>query len=174
MSTSQYLTDRQRAAPPINRTSARRGIAPGGIDRADPRTLAPGLESEVARYPGTVFDGGIVRDRGAYYQQPRYMPPPQSWVNWTEAGPTRPELHGRNASLRTMQGNTESRYPTVNSPTGGLHTMIPSGPGGSEQTPGRYASVQQMRYARTDRLQPGQYRGQSYSQGTALQGSRPR
>lgn len=174
MSTDAYLTARQRAAPPINRTSARRGIAPGGYDRADPMTLAPGLESETTRFPGTVFDSGIVRDRGAYFAQPRYMPQPQSWVNWTEAGPTRPELHGRNASLRTMQGNTAGRFPTVNSPTGGLHTMVPSGPAGSDQTPGRYRAVPQMVAARTDRLQPGQYRGQSYSATTVLQGGRPR
>lgn len=174
MSTDAYLTARQRAAVPYNRQSARRGLAAGGYDRADPMTLAPGLESETTRYPGTVFDQGITRDRGAFFAQPRYMPPAQSWVNWTEAGPLRPELHGRNASLRTMQGNTDSRYPTVNSPTGGLHTMVPSGPAGSDQTPGRYRAVPQMRYARTDRLASGQYRGQSFSQTTAVQGGRPR
>lgn len=57
------LTARQRSAPPIDKRAARRGRSGGGYDQADPRTLAPGLETELARYPGASNDGRIVRDR---------------------------------------------------------------------------------------------------------------
>ena len=84
------LTQRQRTAPPIDRWSARRGESAGGYDQTSPRTLAPGLDTELARYPGTVNDGQIMRDRGPFYMAPRYLPPPVTWISWTAAGPTRP------------------------------------------------------------------------------------
>jgi len=161
------LTERQRTAPPIDRWSARRGESGGGYDTTSPRTLAPGIDNQLHRYPGTVFDGQIMRDRGPFYMQPRYTPPADGWVNWTEAGPTRPELHMRNATLRTMVGNSNSRYPTISSPTGGMHTMITPGVARTVQ---RYVTAPQMTGARINRLAPGQYSGQTYSQTTRIQG----
>lgn len=166
--TSPTLTRRQRTAPPMDRWHARRQESAGGYDTMSPRTLAPGMETNLSRYPGDSFDTEIIRDRGPFYQQPRYMPPPVTWVNWTEAGPLRPELHVRNTSLREMAGNSRSRYPVVpGSPTTGMHTMVT--PGVARTVP-RYVQTPQMRAARIDRLSPGQYAGQTYSQTTRLQG----
>lgn len=170
------LTARQRSAPPINRHAARRGLAAGGYDRAAPATLAPGLETELTRYPGTANDAGVTRDRRPFYSTTAdYVPPPLTWVNWTLAGPARAELHMRTVDLRSMVGNSTGRYPYVpGAPTGGRHTMTPAGPGGSAQTRDRYvgAGLPQMRAARPDRLAPARYTGQSYSQTTAVQGGR--
>lgn len=168
------LSARQRSAPPIDKRSARRGRAAGGYDQPAPATLAPGLVTELCRYPGNGNDGGIVRDRRPFYSvSTGYVPGGLSWVNWTEAGPQRAELHMRTTDLRQMRGNSHGRYPFVpGSPTGGMHTMTPSGPGGSRQTRERFvgAGLPQMRAARPDRLAPARYSGQSYSQTTSIQG----
>lgn len=157
--------------PPIDRRHNRRGLSGGGYDVATPMTIAPGLVSELARYPGTTNDAEILRDRGAWYNLPDYTPPPITWINWTEAGPPRAELHMRNATWREEAGSSRSRFPYLPlSPTGGMHTMIPSGPGGVRQTAPRYQSTPQMQAARQDRLATARYAGQSYSQTTAMQG----
>lgn len=161
------LTQRQRTAPPIDRWTTRRLEASGGIDVATGRTLAPGIDNELMRYPGTVFDTQVMHDRHPYYQKPAYLPPANNWVSWTAAGPVRPELHMRNATLREMVGNTMSRYPVVNSPSTGMHTQIPSG---VSRTVPRYVTTPQMTAARVFRLRPGQYAGQTYSQTTQIQG----
>lgn len=146
----------------------RRGEAAGGYDTTSPRTLAPGIDNELARYPGTAFDGRVRRDRGPYYQRAAYLPPPVTWVNWTAAGPVRPELHMRNVTMRPEVGSSRSRFPVVaGAPTGGMHTMTPSG---ASRTVPRYVSTPQMTTARQNRLSPGQYAGQTYSQTTRLQG----
>jgi hypothetical protein len=166
--TSADLSYRQRDEAPADRRSARRLESGGGYDQPSPRTLAVGIEDERARYPGTVNDSLIVRDRGPYYHQPRYIPPPVTWISWTKAGPWRPELNMRCATLRTMVGNSESRYPVIDSPTSGMHTM---GPAGTARTLPRYVQTQQMVPERQFRLAPGQYSGQTYSQTTRIQGS---
>jgi hypothetical protein len=114
-----------------------------------------------------VFDGELVRDRQPFYQRPVYVPPPVTWVNWTEAGPLRPELHMRNVTWRNMVGNSKSRYPVVDTPTTGMHT---TGPAGVQRTVPRFVQTPQMTPARQFRLSPGQYSGQNYSQTTQLQG----
>ena len=74
----------------------------------------------------------------------------------------------RNATLRTMVGNTRSRYPVIEgSPTTGMHTMVTPGVARTVQ---RYVRTPQMVPARVDRLAPGQYSGQTYSQTTRVQG----
>lgn len=161
------LTQRQRTAPPMDRWSARRMESAGGYDTTSPRTLAPGIDNTMARYPGDVFDTQIIRDRGPYYQQAMYLPPANNWVNWTAAGPPRPELHVRQATLREMQGNTRSRYPVTNSPSTGMHTEVPAG---VARTVPRFVQTPQMVPGRYDRLRPGQYAGQTYSQTTQIQG----
>lgn len=169
---TRALTARQRTAPPMDRWHNRPDNAAGGYEFADPRTLAPGLETELARYPGAVYDGRVIRDRWPYYQRPRMTEPGDSWVNWTEAGPRRPELHMRNQTWRNMVGNSESRYPFIaGAPTGGRHTM---GPPGVARTVDRYVTVPQMTSARPFRLAPGQYANQTYSQTTLPQGVRRR
>lgn len=165
---TRALTVRQRTAPPIDRWSARRLKSGGGYDTTSPRTLAPGLDTELTRYPGTVFDSQIVRDRGPYFAAPRYTPPAVSWISWTAAGPLRPELNMRNTTWREMVGNSASRFPFIEgSPTGGMHTM---GPAGVARTVQRYVTTPQMTSARIDRLSPALYASQTYSQTTRLQG----
>ena len=165
------LSIRQRTAPPIDRRTPRRGEASGGYDSDTGRTLAPGIEDTHSRYPGTYYDREIIRDRGPFMAQPQYIPPPVTWISWTAAGPTRPELHMRNSTFRSMVGNSLSRYPVVDSPSTGMHTM---GPAGTQRTADRYVSTPQMVSARQFRLSPGQYSGQTYSQTTKLQGGRRR
>lgn len=171
MTTTRYLTDMQRDPVPIDRSRARRGMSAGGIEQADVRTLAVGIEDERERYPATVFDGGIIRDRGPFFQHPRVMPAGNGWVSWTAAGPVRPSLHQRNATWRMEAGSSSSRFPLVASPTGGMHTMTEPGVGRTVQ---RYVTTPQMTGARIGRLQPGQYASQTYSQTTKLQGRRSR
>lgn len=166
---SPELSRRQRDEPPADRWTMRRLESSGGIATAVPKTLAVGIEDEQARYPGTVFDTEVIRDRGPWYRDPRYMPPGVSWVSWTAAGPTRPELHQRNSTMREMVGNSRSRFPVVDSPSTGMHTMIPSG---VSRTVPRFVTTPQMTAARQYRLSPGQYSGQTYSQTTRLQGRR--
>lgn len=162
------LTRRQRTAPPINRWQARRLESGGGYRFPDPQTLAVGIEDEKTRYPGTVNDTEIMRDRWPWYPRDRHTPPADSWVNWTAAGPRRPELHMRNVSYRKMRGNSASRFPVVmGAPTTGMHTM---GPAGVQRTAQRYMRTPQMVPARPFRLSPGQYASQTYSQTTRLQG----
>ena len=167
------LSARQRQAPPINRTHARLGRSGGGYDVAVPRTLAPGMETELARFPGTTNDAELMRQRIPFYSFGQYRAAGDSWVNWTAAGPPRAELHMGTATIRPEAGASRSRFPFVpGSPTGGMHTMIPSGPGSIAATLPRYQSGNpQMRGARQDRLASARYNGQSYSQTTRVQGS---
>jgi hypothetical protein len=170
MTASRYLVDRQRASVPVDRRTMRRGESGGGVQVANARTLAVGIEDERARYPATVFDTQIIRDRGPYIQKDRARAAGDNWVNWSTSGPVRPSMHQRNTTFRTMVGNSASRFPFVDTPTGGMHTMTA---GAVSRTVPRYVTVPQMVGARIGRLQPGQYAGQTYSQTTRLQG-RPR
>ena len=162
------LSTRQRAAHPINRTSLRRGLSAGGYDVATPLTLAPGLETELPRYPGTVYDQGVIRERMPWYSVGVRSPVGDSWVDWTAAGPPRAELHMRTTEWRQEAGRGSSRFP-VNpaSPTGGFHTMTPAG---VARTGPRYQATPQQQGARINRLSSSRYTGQSYSQTTAVQG----
>lgn len=155
----------QRQPIPVDRRTPRRGVGRGGYDTAHPMTLAPGFDDTNARYPGTLGDTRVFRDRGPYYQRPTYIPPGDGWKNWTADGPARPELHMRNVTFRIMAGNSASRYPLVNTPTGGLHTNTEAG---VKRTVRRYVTAQQMVGARVNRLALGQYAGQTYSQTTTV------
>lgn len=162
------LSQRQRAAPPIDRYHLRRGLSGGGYDTTHPMTLAPGMENDLARYPGTVHDGGVLRERRPYYHAETRSAVGDGWVNWTAAGPPRAELHMRTTEYRVEQGGT--RYPFIpSSPTGGRHTMVPNA---TAYTMPRYVDGQipQMSGARINRLSAARYAGQSYSQSTAVQG----
>lgn len=140
----------------------------GGYDTTHPLTLAPGLETELPRYPGTVFDGQVIRDRMPWYSVSVRSPVGDSWVDWTAAGPPRAELHMRTTEWREESGASRSRYPYIpGSPTGGMHTMTKSG---VDRTLPRYVETPQMTGARINRLSSSRYSGQSYSQGTAVQG----
>lgn len=169
MTSTPELTARQRSPHPIDKRSARRGESAGGYDRSVPMTLAPGLETELTRYPGTEYDGGVRRDRMPWYNVGVRSPVGDSWVNWTEAGPPRAELHMRTTEWRQETGYGSRRFPVVpGSPTGGMHTMVKSG---VDRTLPRFVETPQMRGARINRLASSRYTGQSYSQTTAVQGS---
>jgi hypothetical protein len=162
------LSQRQRAAPPIDRWHARRGESGGGYVHANPLTLAPGMENDQARFPGTEYDTAVLRDKSPFYHAETRANVGDGWVNWTAAGPPRAELHMRTSTYRVEQGGT--RYPFIpTSPTGGRHTMVPSA---TTYTTPRYvdAGLPQMTAARINRLSAARYSGQSYSQTTAVQG----
>lgn len=163
---SQYLAQRQRQRAPYDPYHGRRGTSTGGYDRFRPITAAPGMEDELARYDGASNDRGVVRDRIPFYERDRFIPPGQGQVDWTRAGPRRPELHMRNMTYMREQGASRSRFPTIaDSPTGGLHTMTP---GTVSRTVPRYVQTPQMRSSPYDRLSPGQYHGQTFSQTTTV------
>lgn len=164
----EALSQRQRAAPPIDRWHARRGNASGGYDTSHPMTLAPGMENSQARYPGTEFDSAVRRDKGPFYHVEQKGNVGDGWVNWTAAGPPRAELHVRTDTYRVWAKG--GRFPfDPNSPTGGRHTMVPSA---TTYTTPRYvdSGLPQMRGTRQNRLSAARYSGQSYSQTTAVQG----
>lgn len=172
MSDYSTLSARQRSVPPpdthIRRAHSRGGWAAGGRARGP---LVSGMEDEQARYPGTFFDRRTQRDRGPWYPIDYYVPQGNSWVNWTAAGPPRPELHMRNVTYRPEVGSSQTRaFRDPNNPQRGLHTNPVNGVARTLQ---RYVSGNpQMRPGRVDRLTNAQYTGQSYSQTTRLQGQR--
>lgn len=165
------MAERQREEPQIDRYTPRRRNSWGGPPPAPrPRTLAPGLDTELARYPGTLNDVGI-----AYHRLPTYEfetttsgRSNPSWVDWTSAGPIRAELRMVNSSLRRQSGTSNTRSMVdPNNWQRGLHTNPTPG---VVVTAGRYQETQQMIPARQYRLRSGQYTGQSFSETTKIQG----
>lgn len=164
-----------RDHPPYDETTNRRLNSPNSPPpRARPRTLAAPLDNQRDRYPGASNDGAIVRDRLPTIQRPFYLPPGNSWVNWTTCGPVRSTLHMQQWSYRQMAGNSNSRNADP-VPTGlgtqdqghGLHTTPKPA---TARTIGRYFDTVQMVPPRADRLSQARYSGQSYSQTTIPQG----
>ena len=185
--------DRQREPVPFNRRGARRRNGLGGaVAELTRRTLVAGMDGEATRFPGTANDSQITRQQMPWFPSVHYTPPGDSWVNWTAAGPIRPELHMRDATYRLMQGNSSTRN-LMNPGPGELETApgyrsMPDGRivqpthavrVGLHTDPKRAALVTVQRYtnknprmttARQDRLRSSQYTGQSYSQTTRVQG----
>jgi hypothetical protein len=169
------LTRRQRAPvpfPTIEREGIRRGNSLGGAVAHLPRRTVAGQAEQLetdTRYPGDVNDGKIRRDRIAWYPSDQRSGVGTGEVDWSAAGPPRPELHMRNVSYRRMAGTDQTRaLANPVDPSVGLHTNPAVKPSGNLE---RYkAGAAVMRPARTDRLSPARYSGQSYSQTTVLQG----
>jgi hypothetical protein len=158
------------------------------------RTLVHGIEDEDERYPGTVNDTCITRVHTPWYPSAQYTPAGNSWVNWTAAGPTRPELHMHTLNFRVMQGTSRTRNlqdprpdstyrqtaPGYRSTPEGIVQPSHAIPVGLHTDPKMYGShnvarfvtsgLPQMTTARQDRLRSGQYTGQNYSQTTRIQG----
>lgn len=169
------LRQRQRAPvpfPTLEREGIRHAQSLGGAVAALPRRTvaaqAAQLETDT-RYPGDANDDRIRRDRIPWYPSDQRSGVGTGEVDWTAAGPARPELHMRNVTVRRMAGTDQTRaLANPVDPTVGLHTNPAIRPSGNLQ---RYAAgVPVMRPARTDRLSPARYNGQSYSQTTVLQG----
>lgn len=186
--------ERQREPVPFDKRPVRRRNSTGGeTPEFIRRTLAAGMDSESARYPGTVNDTGIRRQQMPWYANAFYTPAGNSWVNWTAAGPIRPELHMRDATYRLMEGNSATR--NLQNPGPGERVTAPGYRStqdgriiqptttirvGLHTDPKRSARITVERYtnrnprmttARQDRLRSGQYTGQSYSQTTRVQGA---
>lgn len=161
---------RQREPVPFNTKPPRRHDSQGGPPpQLIRRTLAAGMDDEQARYNPEANDGQIRRDHTPWYPSEHLGPAATGWVDWTAAGPCRPELHMRTVSYRVMAGTSNTRFP-VNplDPRIGLHTNPPTA---VTRTIPRYVGPNpQMRRGRQDRLAMGQYTGQSYSQTTRPQG----
>lgn len=167
---------RQRTPPPgpgaIGRGhTAEGGPPPGGTRVADfVRNLRLRVYGHLARFPGTVYDRLIIRDRHPTMYRPHYMPPGDNQPSWTAAGPARPTLHMRQQTYRPWVGSSSSRFPYVpSSPTGGMHTDTPHA---VPRTRKRYQATPQMLGARINRLSGSRYHGQTYSQQTATQGGK--
>lgn len=184
----------QRDPVPFDRRPVRRRNSTGGeTKQLIRRTLAAGMDSESTRHPGTVNDTGITRQQQPWYPMDTYTPAGDSWVNWTAAGPVRPELHMRDTSYRLMQGNSQTRqllYPGQGpkviapgyrtTPDGQIIQPTTTTRVGLHTDPKRAARITverytngnpRMRQPRQDRLRSGQYTGQSYSQTTRVQGA---
>jgi hypothetical protein len=165
---SAFLSALQRRTPPQGDYSGRYGLSEGGSDAvAGLRQLRPDPAYR-DRYDPEVNDDGIRRDRFPFYEADRFIPPGEGLVNWTAAGPRRPELHMRQTSYRREAGSSNTRFPFVpESPTTGLHTQVKPGTGTIE----RFYQTAQMRPGKQNVLVPGQYSGQTYSQTTRIGGS---
>jgi len=154
-------------------TIPRRGNSYGGAVRPNERFTTGAQAAAGAddpRYIGAVNDSGIRRDRTAWFPTDTRSGVGTGTVDWTAAGPPRPEIHLRNVTVRTMAGTSRTR--ALASPVDasiGLHSATVVTPRGNVE---RYrATGVAMRPARTDRLSPARYAGQSYSQTTQLQGA---
>jgi hypothetical protein len=186
--------ERQREPVPFDKRPVRRRNSTGGqTPELTRRTLVAGMDGESTRHPGTVNDTLIRRQQQPWYPSTTYTPAGDSWVNWTAAGPIRPELHMRDATYRLMQGNSSTRnlqYPgpgeRVTAPgylstqDGRIIQPTTTIRAGLHTDPKRAARITVERYtnknprmttARQDRLRSGQYTGQSYSQTTRVQGA---
>jgi hypothetical protein len=169
--------ERQRAPvpfPTLERAGIRRGNSLGGAVADNPRFTAGAQAAAMAddpRYIGNVNDSQIRRDRTSYFQTNARSGVGTAEVDWTAAGPARPELHSRNVTVRTMAGTSQTRaFASPFDPSIGLHTNPSVKPSGNIE---RYrAGAAAMRGTRTDRLSPARYSGQSYSQTTLQQGAR--
>jgi hypothetical protein len=160
--------------PVVRAEGLRRGNSPGGAVAPNARFTVAGQASSGAglvRATGTLNDGGIRRDRTAWYPTDRVSGVGTGTVNWTDAGPPRPELHVRNVTVRTMAGTSRTRaLANPLDPSVGLHSPTRTRSSGNLE---RYqAGGAAMRPARANRLSPARYAGQSYSQTTVLQGAR--
>lgn len=168
---------RQQWEPvPFNRRVGRLGNAPGGAPAAQTRYTAGGQAAELngdPRYYGATQDDTIRRDRTAWYSHPVRSGVGTVAVDWTAAGPPRPELHMRNVTVRTMAGTSQTRaLASPYDPQLGLHSKTPVRPRGNLDR--AKAGAPSMKHGRTDRLSPARYTGQSYSQTTLEQGARRR
>lgn len=157
--------------PPFNRRPPRIRDSRGGPEpELIRRTLAPGMDNELTRFPGTVNDTTIQRDKGPWIPVDNLRGAGNGWYDWTAAGPPRPEIHQRNITLRTMQGNSRTRQlQNPRDPWIGLHSTPANYKAGVNQ---RWINPQnpRMRKPRQDRLSNARYTGQSYSATTRTQG----
>jgi hypothetical protein len=167
------LCDRQRAPVPFPNRGQRLRNSPGGAVADIPRRVV-GAQADMLegdpRYPGYVNDSMIRRDRTAWYPSDARSGVGTVAVDWTAAGPPRPELHMRNVTVRRMAGTDQTRaFANPADPSVGLHTNPKIRPSGNIE---RFkAGSAGMKHGRTDRLSPARYTGQSYSQTTLLQGA---
>ena len=167
------MADLSHGSPPFNRIAPRIRDSRGGSNQVlFRRTLAPGMDNEASRYPGTSNDTTIQRDKGPWLPTDNLLGTAGGWYNWTAAGPARPELHMRDVTMRIMQGNSRSRnLQNPLDPGQGLHSMPTPGAVGPYQ---RFLNPEnpRMRRPRVDRLADSQFTGQSYSATTRTQASR--
>lgn len=161
---------------PFNRRGVRLGNSAGGAPATLARFTAGNQAAQAAtdpQYYGATNDDQIRRDRTPWFPRPTKSGAGTGTVDWTAAGPARPQLHMRNVTVRTMAGTSATRYPaSPYDPSIGLHSQTPISPRGNIQ---RYqAKAPVMKPGRNDRLSPARYTGQSYSQTTLEQGAKRR
>lgn len=157
--------------PPFNRAPHRIRDARGGpIPEGLRRTLAPGMDNESTRFSGVTNDTTIQRDKGPWIPVDNLRGAATGWYDWTAAGPPRVEIHQRNITLRTMQGNSRTRQlQNPRDPWLGLHsTPAPA----KLRSNAKFLDPKnpRMRKPRQDRLSNARYTGQSFSSTTRTQG----
>lgn len=167
------LSDRQKAPVPVIGRGPRRASSQGGAVAALPRRTLQGQAEQLdtqTRYPGYGNDALIRRDRTMWYPVEGVRGVGTAQVDWTAAGPYRPELQSRNVTVRRMAGTDQTRaFANPLDPTVGLHSNPQVRPSGNLLRYAQGGAV--IQHGRTDRLSPGRYAGQSYSQTTLLQGA---
>lgn len=169
------MADVAHGSPPFNAIPPRRKDSRGGLPQpatswSQRRTLANGLDNPLTRFPGTVNDTTIQRDKGPWLPVDNLRGTASGWYNWTAAGPPRPELHQRNVTMRIMQGTSRTRnLPNPIDPTVGLHSN-PAVPTAALVIKFRNVENPRMTSRRYDRLSNARYSGQSYSATTRTQG----
>lgn len=166
------MSDLSHGSPPFNRVPPRIRDSRGGpAPELIRRTLLPQMDYEVWPRPGTANDNQISRDKGPWLPVDNLRGAASGWYDWTGAGPTRPEIHQRNITLRIMQGNSRTRaLPNPIDPTVGLHSD-PKVPASGTVQRFTNANNPRLRPGRQDRLSNSQYSGQSYSATTRMQGA---
>lgn len=170
------MSSQSGTVPGAHAAPGRRGNSAGGKPVERPGRSVGGQAAawmDDPRYYGAPNDSQIRRDRTPWYPTSARSGVGTGTVDWTAAGPPRPELHMRNVTVRIMAGTSRTRnLANPQDPRQGLHSagiIKPSGNLGRIQ-----AGRPGMKHGRTDRLSPARYRGQTYSQTTVEQGGIPR
>ena len=171
------LSDLQRQPAPFVGDRWHQRVNPAGSAGAVTplfrRTIANGVDNEATRYNGAVNDDQIQRGNTPWYPLDNMHGAGTGMVNWTAAGPPRPELHMRQQfALRVMAGTSRTRaLPSPVDPTIGLHSTPPK-PREMGNVQRIKAKAPTIRTGRQNRLSAARYSGQSYSQTTRGQGAR--
>ncbi len=166
------------AEPFVPRHAAGSGVggppSPPGVGRLIPRWSDPG---PLTREQANPNEQSIQHERTPWYDQDYMTSNHDTLVNWTDCGPIRPSLHMRQETINRQVGTSATRNfdPRPIQAFGsqdqghGMHTN----PEAYKQSTNRnFRSKVQQQPARINRLSPGVYTGQSYSQTTVIQGGR--
>lgn len=139
-------------------------------ERPRPFPTAPGVADSRLRVSPVTNDQRIRREATPWIPRPTAIPAGTGRASWYAAGPARPGLMMRTATMSPRSGVSRSRFMT--DPRDwrlGLHTTPVTRSYGTDP---RYKGQPAMSRRRQNRLSDARYTGQSYSQTTQTQGGR--